>query len=145
MGALLLDAAAVRERIAHLALSSIDREYPNHLALLATSDADLRPPRELTPAFFGSFDWHSAVHGHWTLARLARFHPDAPFAADARAALARSLTDANLAAEHSFVARPERAGFERPYGLAWLLHLAAEPHAWRHEGGGDATPWAAAP
>jgi hypothetical protein len=138
VGTALLDAAAVRERIAHLALSSIAREYPNHLALLAISDADLRPPRELTPAFFGSFDWHSSVHGHWALARLARLHPDASFAAGARAALARSLTDANLAAEHAFAARPERAGFERPYGLAWLLQLAAELHGWQQEGDADA-------
>jgi hypothetical protein len=132
---------AVLERIAALALGAIHREYPNHLLLLATSDADVRPPRELTPAFYGCFDWHSAVHGHWTLARLARLHPDAPFAADARAALARNLTAAALAAEHAFVARPERAGFERPYGLAWLLQLDAELRGWAAEGDGDAARW----
>lgn len=139
-----LEPAAVRDRIAQLALSSIAREYPNHLLLLATRDDDLRPPRELTPAFFGSFDWHSSVHGHWTLARLVRLDPDAAFADVARAALARSLTEANLRAEHAFVARPERAGFERPYGLAWLLQLDAELHGWRREGDADATRWSAA-
>jgi hypothetical protein len=118
------------ERIAALVLAAVGREYPNHLMLLATSDADLRPPRELTPAFFGSFDWHSAVHGHWCLVRLARCFPDAPFAAPARTALAASLNADKLAAEHAFVSRPERAGFERPYGLAWLLQLGAELREW---------------
>ena len=132
---------AVRARIVELALSAITREYPTHLTLLATSDADLRPPRELTPAFFGSFDWHSSVHGHWTLARMARLDPDAPFAPAARAALERSLTAPRLAAEHAFMAPPERAGFERPYGLAWLLQLAAELHDWEREGDADAIRW----
>ena len=70
-------------RLADLILEAIHREYPSHVAHLMTSDTDARPPRELTPAFFGSFDWHSAVHGHWALARLARTLPDAPFAARA--------------------------------------------------------------
>jgi hypothetical protein len=133
---------ALLERIAALALAAIHREYPNHLLLLATSDDDLRPPRELTPSFYGCFGWHSAVHGHWTLARLARLQPDAAYAADARAALGRDLTAAALAAEHAFVARPERAGFERPYGLAWLLQLDAELHGWARDGDADAALWA---
>ncbi|MBI1795681.1 MAG: DUF2891 domain-containing protein [Candidatus Eisenbacteria bacterium] len=116
--------------MAALALAAVGREYPNHVALLLRGDDDLRPPRELTPAFFGSFDWHSAVHGHWTLARLARLFPDAPFAPAARAALARSLTAANLAREVAYVSASGREGFERPYGLAWLLQLAAELRAW---------------
>ena len=135
---------AVRARIVELARSAIAREYPTHLTLLATSDADLRPPRELTPAFFGSFDWHSSVHGHWTLARMARLDPDASFAPASRAALEHSLTAERLAAEHAFMARPERAGFERPYGLAWLLQLAAELHGWEREGDADAARWSAA-
>src|SRR5262245_16769234 len=63
------------QRIAAMALAAIHREYPSHVSHLLRSDADARPPRELTPAFYGSFDWHSAVHGHWCLARLARLHP----------------------------------------------------------------------
>jgi hypothetical protein len=118
------------ERIARLVLAAVTREYPNHLMLLATSDADLRPPRELTPAFFGSFDWHSAVHGHWCLVRLARCYPEASSAIPARAALAASLTSERLAGEHAFLSRPERTGFERPYGLAWLLQLGAELREW---------------
>lgn len=133
----------VLERIAGMALAAIHREYPNHLLLLATSDQDVRPPRELTPAFYGCFDWHSAVHGHWTLARLARLHPDAPYAPDARAALRGNLTAAALEGELAFVGRPERAGFERPYGLAWLLQLDAELHGWAHDGDADAAEWSA--
>ncbi len=113
-------------RFAALALACVHKEYPNKLSHLLGSDADVRPPRELTPAFYGCLDWHSSVHGHWLLARLVRLFPEAPFAAPARAALARSLTPANVAAEVAYLNGPGRASFERPYGLAWLLQLAAE-------------------
>ena len=62
-------------RFARLALDCVDREYPNKIAHTLRSDADARPPRELTPAFYGCYDWHSAVHGHWMLARMARLFP----------------------------------------------------------------------
>jgi len=124
-----LDEAAAG-RFARLALDCVHREYPSKIAHVMNADADARPPRELTPAFYGCFDWHSSVHGHWLLARLARLYPSAPFAAEARAALARSLTDANVAGEVAYLAAPGRVGFERPYGLAWLLQLAAELHEW---------------
>jgi len=113
-------------RLAKLALDCVHREYPSKIAHTLNSDADARPPRELTPAFYGCYDWHSAVHGHWMLARLARCFPDAPFAAAARQALERSITAANIGAEVSYLQAPGRAGFERPYGLAWLLQLSAE-------------------
>jgi hypothetical protein len=117
-------------RFARLALDCIDREYPNKIAHVLASDDDVRPPRALTPAFYGCFDWHSAVHGHWLLARLLRLglageHRDA-----ARDALARHLTRENLAAEAEYLARADRASFERPYGLAWLLQLAVELRQW---------------
>ena len=83
------DAAA---RFAGLALKCLHDEYPSHISLTMDGDADARPPRELTPAFYGCFDWHSDVHGHWLLVRLVRLLPDAPFAAKAREALARYLT-----------------------------------------------------
>lgn len=121
---------ATAGRLAALALACVHREYPNKVAHVMRDDADARPPRELTPAFYGCFDWHSAVHGHWMLARLARRFPDAPFAADARTALQTSLTDENVAAEVAYVGRDDRDGFERPYGLAWLLQLAAELRQW---------------
>jgi DUF2891 family protein len=113
-------------RFAALALACVHREYPNKLSHVLASDADARPPRQLTPAFYGCFDWHSSVHGHWLLARLVRAFPAAPFAAEARAALATSLTPASVAAEVAYLGGPGRASFERPYGLAWLLQLAAE-------------------
>ena len=113
-----------------MAREAILREYPVALVVVLHGADDLGTPRELTPAFHGSFDWHSAVHGHWTLARGARLHPDAAWAEPARAALARSLTPENLARELAFLKK--RPGFERPYGLAWLLQLAAELRAWNH-------------
>jgi hypothetical protein len=114
------------ERFANLALSCVHREYPNKIAHVLQSDADAKAPRELTPAFYGCYDWHSSVHGHWLLARLARQYPEAPFAAAARAALAKSLTKANIDQEVRYLRGAGRASFERPYGLAWLLQLAAE-------------------
>ena len=113
-------------RFARLALDCVQREYPNKIAHALNSDADVRPPRELTPAFYGCYDWHSAVHGHWLLARLTRLFPEAPFAAEVRAALARNLTAKNLRREAEYLSDPGRSSFERPYGLAWLLQLAAE-------------------
>jgi Protein of unknown function (DUF2891) len=118
-------------RFANLALACIHREYPNKVAHALDSDADVKPPRELTPAFYGCYDWHSAVHGHWLLARIARTFPDAPFSSRARQALAKSLTAANLAREAEYIRAPGRSSFERPYGLAWLLQLAAELRAWK--------------
>jgi DUF2891 family protein len=122
--------AAVAGRFAALALACVHREYPNKISHSLNGDEDVRPPRELTPAFYGCYDWHSAVHGHWLLARLARRFPGAPFAAQARAALAQSLTPANVAAEVKYLEAPGRATFERPYGLAWLLQLATELREW---------------
>jgi hypothetical protein len=134
-----LDAAAAG-RLAALALECVHREYPNKIAHVLNGDSDVKPPRELTPAFCGCFDWHSAVHGHWLLARLARRFPDAPFAAPARAALARSLTKENIAAEVRYLEGTGRGTFERPYGLAWLLQLAAELREWDDA---DARKWSA--
>jgi hypothetical protein len=124
-----LDPAAAA-RFAQLALVCVHREYPNKIAHVLGSDADARPPRELTPAFYGCYDWHSSVHGHWLLARLARRLPGTELATTARAALARSLTPDNIAAEVAYLRGPGRTSFERPYGLAWLLALAAELRSW---------------
>jgi hypothetical protein len=124
-----LDAAAA-DRFAQLALHCVHLEYPNKIAHTLASDADARPPRHLTPAFYGCYDWHSSVHGHWLLVRLAKQFPDAPFAPAARAALDRSLTPANIAGEVAYFQTPGRASYERPYGLAWLLQLAAELRTW---------------
>ena len=124
--------AAAAERFARLALDCVHKEYPNKIAHTMNSDADVAPPRELTPAFYGCYDWHSSVHGHWLLARLARKFPDAPFAAAAREALTKSLTAENIAQEAAYLRGEGRASFERPYGLAWLLQLIAELREWDH-------------
>ncbi len=118
------------ERFADLALACVHKEYPNKISHNLNSDADVAPPRKLTPAFYGCYDWHSSVHGHWLLARLARTFPDAPFTAKAREALQQSITAENIAQEAAYLRGEGRASFERPYGLAWLLQLSAELREW---------------
>jgi hypothetical protein len=125
-----LDATAAT-RFAGLALKCLHQEYPNHISHTLDGAGDVRAPHELTPAFYGCLDWHSDVHGHWLLVRLLRLYPDAPFAAAARAELARSLTPENIAGEVAYMQRADRASFERPYGLAWLLQLCAELRQWQ--------------
>ncbi len=122
--------ARAAERFARLALDCVQKEYPNKISHVLESDADVAAPRKLTPAFCGCYDWHSSVHGHWLLARLARTFPEAAFAKEARAALERSLTSGNIKAEVAYLEGKGRASFERPYGLAWLLQLAAELREW---------------
>src|SRR6201998_3723925 len=118
------------QRFANLALACVPKEYPNHISHTLNSDADAAPPRKLTPAFYGCYDWHSSVHGHWLLVRLVRTFPDAPFVAAAREALRQSLTADNIAQEAAYLRGQGRASFERPYGLAWLLQLVAELKEW---------------
>lgn len=118
------------ERFANLALACVHKEYPNKLSHSLNSAADVAPPRQLTPAFYGCYDWHSSVHGHWLLVRLVRTFPDADFVPAARAALGQSLTPENMAREATYLRGEGRASFERPYGLAWLLQLAAELREW---------------
>ncbi len=121
------DPSATLRPFVEMACDAIHREYPVALITSLKGPEDLKLPRDLTPAFYGSFDWHSAVHTHWTLVRALRLAPDASWAPRARQALARTLTREALEREHAFLfARP---GFERPYGLAWLLMLAAETRA----------------
>lgn len=128
-------------RFARLALDCVVQEYPNKIAHVMQSDADALPPRRLTPVFYGCFDWHSAVHGHWLLTRLLQRFPGAPFASEARQALARNLTPERVAGEVAYLEGEGRATFERPYGLAWLLQLCAELREWDDA---QARQWAAA-
>lgn len=123
------DAAALTP-FADMALAAIERAYPYHLIHRLDRDEDLRLPRELWPTFHGAFDWHSSVHGHWCLARVARLCPDAPIAPRAIAALTSSFEPARMAAEAAYLGAPGHEGFERPYGLAWLLQLGAELREW---------------
>src|SRR5580658_2107244 len=118
------------ERFAKLALACVHKEYPNKISHTLNSDADVAPPRKLTPAFYGCYDWHSSVHGLWLLARLVRTFPSASFAPSAREALRQSLTAENIVQEAAYLRAEGRASFERPYGLAWLLQLVAELREW---------------
>ena len=122
--------ATSADRFARLALACTHKEYPNKISHSLNSDADVAPPRKLTPAFYGCYDWHSSVHGHWLLARLARTYPDASFTPAARDALKQSLTKENIAQEAAYLKADGRASFERPYGLAWLLQLGEELREW---------------
>src|SRR5262245_17247288 len=125
---------------ARLALKGIRRESPNKPEHVLAGPADVKSPKALHPAFYGCYDWHSSVHGHWMLARLARLFPDLPEAKEIRGALATHLTAENLKAEADYFARPESKSFERPYGWAWLLKLAEEVHGWDDQ---DGKTWAA--
>ena len=122
--------AKAAERFAKLALACVHKEYPNKISHVLNSDADVAPPRKLTPAFCGCYDWHSSVHGHWLLVRLLRTFPDAPFASAARDALKQSLTAENLKQEAAYIKGEGRSSFERPYGLSWLVQLCAELREW---------------
>lgn len=113
-----------------MVLAAIGREYPNKILHFLTSDADARPPRELTPMFFGAYDWHSAVHGHWTLIRLLRVAPNDAFASAAISALEQSFVPERVAGECRYLEVAGRSSFELPYGLAWLLQLGAELAEW---------------
>jgi hypothetical protein len=128
-------------RLCNLALQGVGREFPNLTGHVAQRPGDARGPRELHPAFYGCFDWHSAVHTHWLLACLLRQLPALPAAKAIRATLNEHLTAANLAAETAYFAEPGRRGFERPYGWAWLLKLAAELWDWDDP---DARAWSSA-
>lgn len=117
-------------RFAGLALGCVHQEYPNKISHVMSDDRDVGPPRELTPVFYGCFDWHSSVHGHWLLVRLLRLYPDAEFSGLAEAALDESFKADKVALEVAYVTHPQRASFERPYGVAWLLQLTAELREW---------------
>jgi hypothetical protein len=103
-------------------------------------EAEVQNPQSLHPVFYGCFDWHSAVHGHWMLVRLLKLYPDLPNAGDIRAALDQNLAAENVVAEVEYLRQPNRKSFERTYGWAWLLKLAEELHGWDDP---DGTKWAA--
>ena len=109
-----------------LTLGHLGRQYPFKMDLVLNGPEDARPPREHHPIFHGSFDWHSCVHGWWQILRLARRFPELPIAADIRARADEMLIPEKVAGELTFLDRPTSAGFERPYGWAWLLALHAE-------------------
>ncbi|HEX3572959.1 MAG TPA: DUF2891 domain-containing protein [Rhodopila sp.] len=113
-------------RLAAIALGHVTREYPNKLDHVLAGPEDVRSPRDLHPVFYGSFDWHSCVHAYWMLAQLYRRFPDIANAAAIRTLLDAHLTPDRIAGECAYLDRSSSRGFERPYGWAWLLKLAAE-------------------
>ena len=126
----LIDLMAV---YADWALESIHREYPNHVSHSLRNAQDLAEPRQHTPIFYGCYDWHSSVHGHWMLVRLARLFPEAHYADRAVASLASSFVADGFEAEFDYLNADHRQTFERPYGLAWLLQLGSELRQWSEE------------
>lgn len=114
------------DHFAALVLGHIDREYPNKLDHVMNDASEVRGPRELHPIFYGSFDWHSSVHGHWLLVRALRLYPSMAQAAEVRTILDARFTEPSVAGEVEYLKKPLRATFERTYGWAWLLKLGAE-------------------
>jgi hypothetical protein len=132
--------AELARQLAQIALGHVTQEFPNKLDHLMSGPADVQTPRALHPVFYGSFDWHSCVHGYWLLARLRRMFPALPEHARIGALFDAHLTPEKLSGECAYLARPHSGTFERPYGWAWLLMLAAELHS----GGADTGRWARA-
>jgi hypothetical protein len=121
--------AAGASHFARLALDCIHREYPNKLSQTLESDEFLLPPSELHPAFYGCYDWHSSVHGHWMLVRLLREFPDLADRDAIVAGLQTSINPENIAGEVAYFDH-ESGSWERMYGWSWLLQLAMELETW---------------
>ncbi len=130
-------------RLLRLSLDCVDRPFPNKPGHILDGESALRPPAELTPAFFGCFDWHSAVHGHWAMLRVLRRFPTIPEQSEIRRQLDAHLTPERLHKEQSFFALERNRTFERPYGIGWLLRLTAELHSFSVSDP-DAKRWEAA-
>jgi hypothetical protein len=116
----------IAEKFASLALAHVSREYPNIMQHVLVSDADAVTPRKAHPIFFGSYDWHSCVHGYWLMARLMRRFPGFATAKQISALFDERITAENVAGELAYISTPHSRGFERPYGWGWLLALQAE-------------------
>ncbi len=116
----------IEGRFARLALDCVHREYPNKISHVMQTPEDVGTPSQLTPAFYGCFDWHSSVHGHWLLTRILKTDPNSPLRPAIETALSQSFTADNIAGELAYYTAKGRSSFERPYGIAWLLQLVAE-------------------
>jgi hypothetical protein len=126
--------------LASLALKCADAEFPNKADHIASGPDDLARPREAHPSFFGCFDWHSSVHGHWLMVRALKMSPGLPAAGELRRALEAHLSTAAVQGELAYLALPGRKTFERTYGWAWLLKLSEELRSWDDP---DAKRWSA--
>ena len=132
--------AATANQWGEMVLHGVDTEFPNKLALVYSKKDQIKTPREHFPAFYGSFDWHSSVHGHWVLVRLLKDHPAIESAPRIRQVLSEHLSQGNLQKEAEFFSQEEQKTFERMYGWAWFLRLAMELEAWDDP---DAKKWRA--
>ena len=130
--------ASTANEWALLVLDGVDTEFPNKLSLVYSNKEQIRTPREHFPAFYGCYDWHSSVHGHWVLVRLLKSHPSIESTPQVREVLTRHLSASNLKQEAEFFARDEQKTFERMYGWAWFLRLVMELEAWEDA---DAQRW----
>src|SRR4026209_1765612 len=120
---------------ATLALKCVSREFPNKPEHVINNASEVKSPKALHPAFYGCYDWHSSVHGHWMLIRLLKSFPNLPEASQIRNALGANLTAENILAEVAYLKQPNRQSFERTYGWAWALKLAEELHGWNDPDG----------
>ncbi|ACT57877.1 DUF2891 domain-containing protein [Hirschia baltica] len=116
----------VEDRFALLALTCLDQKYPNKISVVLNNDTDAKTPADLFPSFYGCFDWHSSVHGHWLLARILNTDPDTPMREAIEHKVGINLSAEKLAGEVAYFQTNGKGAFERPYGRAWLLQLAAE-------------------
>ncbi|MDE1182633.1 DUF2891 domain-containing protein [Paraburkholderia sp.] len=121
--------SVIASKFAGLALDHLTREYPNKLTHSLAGPSDVQGPRALHPIFYGSYDWHSCVHGYWLLLHLIARFPDLPEASKIVAVVDHHFTEANVAGERAYLDLPHNLGFERPYGWAWLLALSAQVQA----------------
>ena len=127
----------IAARFGRIALGHVTREYPHKLDHVMAGPEDVRSPRELHPIFYGSFDWHSCVHGWWLLLTVRRLFPDLAESEEIGALAEEMLTPEKVAVELAYLERPGSGGFERPYGWAWLLAL-------HQEAARSDAPWAGA-
>jgi hypothetical protein len=118
--------AEIASLFAGMAVSNVTREYPNKMDHVMTDAADVKSPRALHPLFYGSFDWHSCVHGYWLLARIHRRFEALPVSTRIGSVIDRHFTASNVAGELDYLRNAAHRAFERPYGIAWLLMLGAE-------------------
>ncbi|HEY0430456.1 MAG TPA: DUF2891 domain-containing protein, partial [Pyrinomonadaceae bacterium] len=132
---------AQASHFASLALKCISREYPNKPEHVMNDGRDVESPRTLHPAFYGCYDWHSSVHGHWMLVRLLRMFPNLPESVEVRRAVGANLRAENIAAEVAYLKQKNRQSFERTYGWAWLLKLAEELSLSASANDADARLW----
>jgi len=125
---------------AALALKCVTREFPNKPEHVINNTSEVQSPKALHPAFYGCYDWHSSVHGHWMLVRLLKIFQNLPESSQIRTALNANLTAENIKAEVAYLNQPNRQSFERTYGWAWALKLFEELQDWKDA---DAMHWAA--